>query len=237
MFERFNDWHSTLGTRLLDFPFPPSAGDGSFHDHGPSPSVAFHSLPQPNPVPSPTVTYGRLPKAIEAKIALFQKLRFRSPEQNGVKRTKTELIVPGHFAFYTLHSALNDPCPPVRFAPSSPASTSIHKRLQAWFFPAVSSPQPSTPLSPSRDLSPPVCVGLRFPFSLHVSLWCFKCPHQHPQHLKNRIKNILYEPANESLSRPSPSNISITNFVKWGHLGTFETTSASCPPFQHSIGE
>jgi len=79
-------------------------------------SSAFHSLPQPNPVPSPTVTYRRLPTANEAKIAFFQKLRFRSPEQNGVKRTKTELIVPGHFAFYTLHSALNDPCPVENFA-------------------------------------------------------------------------------------------------------------------------
>jgi len=155
MLERFNDWPSTLGTRLLDFPFQPSTVTVAFHDHGPSPSVAFHSLPQPNPVPSPTVTYGRLPKAIEAKIAFFQKLRFRSPEQNGVKRTKTELIVPGHFAFYTLHSALNDPCPPVRFAPSSPASTSIHKRLQAWFFPAVSSPNHQHHISRSDRLWSP----------------------------------------------------------------------------------
>ena len=130
---------STIGTRrsALDYStslFRLPQVTVAFHDHGRSPSVAFHSLPQPNPVPSPTVTYGRLPTATEAKIAFFQKLRFRSPEQNGPKRTKTELIVPGHFAFYTLHSALNDPCPPVRFAPSSPASTSIDKHLQAWFF-------------------------------------------------------------------------------------------------------
>jgi len=102
---------STIGTRrsALDYStslFRLPQVTVAFHDHGRSPSVAFHSLPQPNPVPSPTVTYGRLPTATEAKIAFFQKLRFRSPEQNGVKRTKTELIVPGHFAFYTLHSAL-----------------------------------------------------------------------------------------------------------------------------------
>ena len=91
---------STIGTRrsALDYStslFRLPQVTVAFHDHGPSPSVAFHSLPQPNPVPSPTVTYGRLPTATEAKIAFFQKLRFRSPEQNGPKRTKTELI-PSH---------------------------------------------------------------------------------------------------------------------------------------------
>ena len=99
---------STIGTRpsALDYStslFRLPQVTVAFHDHGRSPSVAFHSLPQPNPVPSPTVTYGRLPTATEAKIAFFQKLRFRSPEQNGVKRTKTEL---SPRPFCILHFAL-----------------------------------------------------------------------------------------------------------------------------------
>src|SRR6185436_10172434 len=85
---------STIGTRrsALDYStslFRLPQVTVAFHDHGRSLSVAFHSLPQPNPVPSPAVTYGRLPKAIEAKIAFFhfQQLRSHPLEvRNGSER-------------------------------------------------------------------------------------------------------------------------------------------------------